>query len=1674
MNENQPTAAAVTDGNGLTPEQQHLLQQATSHDSPFDYIVVGSGAGGGPLACRLALANKRVLLIEAGQDPAEAKSADYPTAEPGEIHNIPGYHGAATEDKELSWQFSVRHYENDARQVADPKYDARRDPSRPEYNKETTVPGSPEASPPLPGATPSVRNKGKGGVFYPRSSGIGGCTGHHAMIVVRPNDRDWEHIADVTGDDSWRAAKMQPYFARFERCLYLDTARHFLAKVMGPISRLLQWLARFWNPRAVLEGGGHGKEGWQPTSLIAPELVLRIIKTDKRFTKVLLTAALEVAERSGRLFAWLRRLFIQFGSVRPFDPNDTGTRRRTPEGSFLIPLGIESGEAVDEIGGALIGRRTGVREFILRTQKEKPHNLVVARGVLAQRVLFADGGDVPKAIGVECVEGDHLYAASPLHDPEKLPNAANERDKARFLRYFTKGEVILCGGAFNTPQLLMLSGIGERAHLKQHGIRCVVDLPGVGRNLQDRYEIAVISEMKEDFTTLKGVSFTPGDERDPARLEWLRKKSGLYATNGGSLAIIRRSAAADGPEPDLFTFGVPVAFRGYYWNWSRELLRSDKRLNDQTGPDGRDARRNLWTWVILKAYTRNHGGVVRLRSPNAFDTPEICFHSFDEGAVAHWEKDVTALIEAVRDVRAINARARQRRPGLFVREIQPGASLADCGDQPPDHQSELGEWIKNEAWGHHACGTCRIGSDPWQADAAGLKDRDAVLDSKFRVHGVQGLRVVDASVFPRIPGYFILAPVFMISEKAADVLIEEPKVELFPEAVRHAEMEAVRARRARAGVDPQAGVVGVALSGGGIRSATFALGVMQGLAAKNRLRHVDYLSTVSGGGFTGSFVGRLFTRPRIKQAGDPCGRVQDILTNESSAPLNWLRSHGNYILASGRDDIVQALGVFFRGVFSVHVVIGALLFAAFALLCAVGPALPARLQSPTALVGTRTESELKTGAPGVYALSGVPGEDQGSAGRGTSSYDHRDSRASAKAAVAVMPSSSWSISLWWWLPVALFGLAILPMKLGYWLAPKPGSCRVHPPFALAVWLTLIGGAAGALTLPGGFKWAAGGLVVLGLAWAWQEVVRKAPADGRDAEAARLREGTLVRNRLTRSLGETLIVLGVLLAWVLIDTVARTIAGRGIAATLAIVTAALAPALPVLRWIASRMMQPSAKGGKFTQVTVGVVAVALGVFLVLVLDVLAHELFLRASAAWAWSVLGLALLFSIVLGRAFDLLNLSSLHAPYAARLVRTFQGATNEARLFAQESEPARDIQVVHSDDDVAHSDYRPEECGGPLHLINVCISETVDYASQREIKERKGVPMSVGSVGVSVGRRFFATWSRPPGRLPWKRRLRLWLEGIETDAHRCAALRALRPGEPDAFHPLARKDGQPTVPDSLTLGTWTAVSGAAFSTGTGRTTSWFMALLFGLVNLRLGYWWNSGTHATERPGRYPGNLWRRLKGLPGSIFRTQELLLAEWRARFAGPSRQYWNLSDGGHVENTGLYELIRRRVPLMICADATRDPTYTFEDLAELVRQARTDFGAEIEWLNPGDAQGTAANPWAAIEAALPPNTELPGWVRQWMDPRALGPLNKIRSKRRPCAALGRVTFHEGADVCWLLLLKPGLTGIEPLDVTHHASAHPGFPQDPTLDQFFDDAQWESYRKLGQGTASRVIQPP
>nr|WP_253201244.1 GMC family oxidoreductase [Sphingomonas quercus] len=148
-----------------------------------------------------------------------------------------------------------------------------------------------------------------------------------------------------------------------------------------------------------------------------------------------------------------------------------------------------------------------------------------------------------------------------------------------------------------------------------------------------------------------------------------------------------------------------------------------------------------FTWAILKGQTRNRAGTVRLDPRDPRGQPEIDFHNFEQGGDA----DLDALVESVGMARALSAALLDE--GLIAEEEVPGSSVTG---------EALRQWISCNAWGHHACGTAAIGP---------------VLDAQARVHGVEGLRVVDASIFPRIPGLFIAAPIMMAAEKiAADML----------------------------------------------------------------------------------------------------------------------------------------------------------------------------------------------------------------------------------------------------------------------------------------------------------------------------------------------------------------------------------------------------------------------------------------------------------------------------------------------------------------------------------------------------------------------------------------------------------------------------------------------------------------------------------------------------------------------------------------------------------------------------------------------------------------------------------------------------------------------------------------------------------------------------------------
>ena len=317
----------------------------------------------------------------------------------------------------------------------------------------------------------------------------------------------------------------------------------------------------------------------------------------------------------------------------------------------------------------------------------------------------------------------HLYRADPAAD-KKGPITAPVR------QVHARREVILAGGTFNTPQLLMLSGIGDPKELARHKIGINVALRGVGRNLQDRLEVGVVHQMHDDFAILKHADLEPHD-REFA--DW-RNGHGLYATNGVVLAMIKRSNLGQ-PDPDLFVFGIPGHFSGYrpcYSKWGK--------------------KKKYFSWVILKGHTKNRAGRVQLATDDPRDPPTVNLNYFDP-ATPDVGEDAHAIAAGIEFVRKITGRT-----ASLMAEIIPGLHVRT--------RSQLTQFVRDCAWGHHACGTCKIGADD---------DGDAVLDARFKVRDTQGLRVVDASIFPKIPGLFILSAIYMAAEKAADVIIADAR-----------------------------------------------------------------------------------------------------------------------------------------------------------------------------------------------------------------------------------------------------------------------------------------------------------------------------------------------------------------------------------------------------------------------------------------------------------------------------------------------------------------------------------------------------------------------------------------------------------------------------------------------------------------------------------------------------------------------------------------------------------------------------------------------------------------------------------------------------------------------------------------------------------------------------------
>ncbi|MDQ3859861.1 MAG: choline dehydrogenase [Actinomycetota bacterium] len=281
-------------------------------------------------------------------------------------------------------------------------------------------------------------------------------------------------------------------------------------------------------------------------------------------------------------------------------------------------------------------------------------------------------------------------------------------------------EVILCGGAINSPQLLLLSGIGEGAELSALGIEPVHALPGVGQNLQDHLEVYVQHAAKEPVSVAPSYRWR---NRPQVGLQWLLFRSGPGATNhfeaGG---FIRSNDEVE--YPNLMFHFLPIAIR---YDGSQPAVGHGYQVH--VGPMTSDAR----GWVKLKS-----------RDPRVH--PALQFNYLST------EQDRREWVEAIHHARTILAQPAF--DPISAGELAPGPSVAS--------DEEILAWVARDAETalHPSC-TCRMGTDEL-----------AVVDPQtMRVHGLEGLRVVDASVFPFVPNGNIYAPVMMVAEKASDLVL---------------------------------------------------------------------------------------------------------------------------------------------------------------------------------------------------------------------------------------------------------------------------------------------------------------------------------------------------------------------------------------------------------------------------------------------------------------------------------------------------------------------------------------------------------------------------------------------------------------------------------------------------------------------------------------------------------------------------------------------------------------------------------------------------------------------------------------------------------------------------------------------------------------------------------------
>ena len=339
------------------------------------------------------------------------------------------------------------------------------------------------------------------------------------------------------------------------------------------------------------------------------------------------------------------------------------------------------------------GRRSSTARAYLYPARGRP-NLSILTGALTRRILLERG----RAIGAEFIM----------------------RSRTRQVR--ARREVLLAAGSYNSPQLLMLSGIGAPDELKLHGIEPLHALPGVGSNLSEHPNYLSVYPLREPVGITRHLRV---DRATGGVARWFLRHDGAFATNGAAANIFLRTLPGL-DRPDVQLTPMPVHNNGRLWF------------------PGLTAQPVFCYSIRIGVIHPRSRGWVRLASGDPRAKPRIRFNMYSE------KEDLDAMIRGVRACRDLFAHSPLSE--MIEREMAPGSALTT--------HSELAETIRaNSNHRSHPVGTCRMGVDA-----------DAVVDAELRVRGIEGLRVVDASIMPEAIGGNTNVPTVMIGEKAADMI----------------------------------------------------------------------------------------------------------------------------------------------------------------------------------------------------------------------------------------------------------------------------------------------------------------------------------------------------------------------------------------------------------------------------------------------------------------------------------------------------------------------------------------------------------------------------------------------------------------------------------------------------------------------------------------------------------------------------------------------------------------------------------------------------------------------------------------------------------------------------------------------------------------------------------------